>query len=344
MASAPTPEMILGRCETPPLRLALSCNQCGKKATERFAWAGIHPDLEACKRQGWDGISLSQIFECRKCGAQDDYTLRDASYAELLGRALRSGVLTGEDGPQDRVFLAESRLWDGSVSKRPSQALAHLRELTMKFPQKAEAHQRLGNACERFGLMEDAERSWRRAVEIDPDDIEILASLGKLLLHRETTAAEGLAFMQRAFAALGKLKSRDARERHDLALMVVDVIYPIVQGGTPLALMAGWRRGEVGGNLVVSAGSVDLRRLPSNWDCLVDFVASPNVLALSLTHELPEENPSLLERTIVRGTPTAMPPADPSPVRPRVGRNERCPCGSGQKYKRCCEGRPREPH
>lgn len=26
----------------------------------------------------------------------------------------------------------------------------------------------------------------------------------------------------------------------------------------------------------------------------------------------------------------------------RVGRNERCPCGSGVKYKRCCEGRPRQ--
>jgi uncharacterized protein len=30
----------------------------------------------------------------------------------------------------------------------------------------------------------------------------------------------------------------------------------------------------------------------------------------------------------------APPPA--TPARPRVGRNEPCPCGSGKKYKRCC--------
>jgi uncharacterized protein YecA (UPF0149 family) len=25
---------------------------------------------------------------------------------------------------------------------------------------------------------------------------------------------------------------------------------------------------------------------------------------------------------------------------PKIGRNESCPCGSGQKYKRCCLGKP----
>src|SRR5262249_52977116 len=25
---------------------------------------------------------------------------------------------------------------------------------------------------------------------------------------------------------------------------------------------------------------------------------------------------------------------------PKVGRNDPCPCGSGQKYKKCCEGKP----
>ena len=28
---------------------------------------------------------------------------------------------------------------------------------------------------------------------------------------------------------------------------------------------------------------------------------------------------------------------------PKVGRNEPCPCGSGQKYKRCCLARPPKP-
>ena len=29
----------------------------------------------------------------------------------------------------------------------------------------------------------------------------------------------------------------------------------------------------------------------------------------------------------------------PVPTAPKVGRNEPCPCGSGRKFKKCCEGR-----
>jgi SWIM/SEC-C metal-binding protein len=29
----------------------------------------------------------------------------------------------------------------------------------------------------------------------------------------------------------------------------------------------------------------------------------------------------------------------PVPKAPRIGRNEPCPCGSGKKYKKCCEGK-----
>ena len=32
----------------------------------------------------------------------------------------------------------------------------------------------------------------------------------------------------------------------------------------------------------------------------------------------------------------APPPAAPARVQPSVGRNDPCPCGSGQKWKRCC--------
>jgi uncharacterized protein YecA (UPF0149 family) len=32
---------------------------------------------------------------------------------------------------------------------------------------------------------------------------------------------------------------------------------------------------------------------------------------------------------------------EPDPLSRPVGRNDRCPCGSGAKYKRCCERVPR---
>jgi SWIM/SEC-C metal-binding protein len=32
-------------------------------------------------------------------------------------------------------------------------------------------------------------------------------------------------------------------------------------------------------------------------------------------------------------------PPMPTKAPPRIGRNDYCPCGSGKKYKKCCEGR-----
>jgi len=34
----------------------------------------------------------------------------------------------------------------------------------------------------------------------------------------------------------------------------------------------------------------------------------------------------------------AEPPYEPERAKPKIGRNEPCPCGSGKKYKRCCGG------
>ena len=44
-------------------------------------------------------------------------------------------------------------------------------------------------------------------------------------------------------------------------------------------------------------------------------------------------NQSLAPNTAPQTAPQAMPPG---PSKPRVGRNELCPCGSGKKFKKCC--------
>jgi len=37
--------------------------------------------------------------------------------------------------------------------------------------------------------------------------------------------------------------------------------------------------------------------------------------------------------------PVSLPPVSSSPAVPKVGRNAPCPCGSGKKYKKCCENK-----
>jgi SWIM/SEC-C metal-binding protein len=39
----------------------------------------------------------------------------------------------------------------------------------------------------------------------------------------------------------------------------------------------------------------------------------------------------------------ALSPAEPSKARRRAGRNASCPCGSGQKSKKCCAGEATSP-
>jgi SWIM/SEC-C metal-binding protein len=39
----------------------------------------------------------------------------------------------------------------------------------------------------------------------------------------------------------------------------------------------------------------------------------------------------------------ALSPALPMRVSIKIGRNDRCPCGSGKKFKKCCAGLPAQP-
>lgn len=48
-------------------------------------------------------------------------------------------------------------------------------------------------------------------------------------------------------------------------------------------------------------------------------------------------------RRVARQLPAFLTPARPAAAAAPVGRNERCPCGSGKKFKRCCGGVTAEP-
>jgi hypothetical protein len=108
MPNLATPEDIVGECRSPQLKLSLRCVRCQTTSKEQFDWACVHPNLDACRVKGWDGISLSRVFRCRHCGAVDDYELAGYSYLKLTGG--RIGFLSRTQG--DRVLVAEPRLWD----------------------------------------------------------------------------------------------------------------------------------------------------------------------------------------------------------------------------------------
>jgi len=45
------------------------------------------------------------------------------------------------------------------------------------------------------------------------------------------------------------------------------------------------------------------------------------------------------EREDIAEIELALAARQPVPATPKVGRNEPCPCASGKKFKKCCEGR-----
>lgn len=68
---------------------------------------------------------------------------------------------------------------------------------------------------------------------------------------------------------------------------------------------------------------------------LEKMVANGDFLFTSWMKEGPPVADPVFEKPGPRVTPIAAPPATPETGKPRVGRNDPCPCGSGRKYKAC---------
>jgi hypothetical protein len=316
MASCPTPEDVLGDSTEPPLALELKCNRCGSADSQRFDYAVVHPKREKCQAEGWDGVLLSRIVEC-PCGAVDDYVLAPRSHAKLMTAALKRTGLGKQGG--GRILVAVSQLWDGTVVRRPSQALARLRELAESHPKSGEAWQRLGNSCERYGRLPEAESAWRKALEVEPKELEAAYSLATLLGERGQWP-EAFGFLRTALALLPQDRGLDPDFRrqvgHSLVAMLRDLLDVTDE---PLALEAVWRGGKLKDSMLVHVSAVDLRKV-ENWEGLADFLVDPEVLGLGLTPTLPTDDPTQLESRLAGelGMPANLIERPPRPPGGRV--------------------------
>jgi SWIM/SEC-C metal-binding protein len=64
---------------------------------------------------------------------------------------------------------------------------------------------------------------------------------------------------------------------------------------------------------------------------VIDFCKEHGIQAIVGVEPDKTEDISDVERAMVARQPKAL--------TPKVGRNDPCPCGSGHKFKKCCEGR-----
>jgi hypothetical protein len=318
-----------------PFPVKATCNRCGAPIEVSVRWAVYDSHAE-----GWDGVVLGGFVEC-VCGAADDYTLSPDSHLWLTKRAFRNvGARTAGSEPFDpRIVVGRPVLAGGSPYRRASEGLAKLQAATEESGG-AEAWRRLGNFLDHHGRMVDARAAWLRATAVDAD--EALAACSIADAHfRDGETLEGFRWVCRTTERLPRAKmTREQRE--DVAEAISEMIAHVLSlTGDPLALEAVWPDGEVRGQPVVRVSAVDLRRV-RDWDALAAFLASEALVGARLKSELPpQDEETQLETLLNRGAiPLWTPPAPTVRAKPKAGRNERCPCGSGRKYKKCCGGAP----
>ena len=68
---------------------------------------------------------------------------------------------------------------------------------------------------------------------------------------------------------------------------------------------------------------------------VIDFCNEHGIQAIVGVEPDKSEDITDVERALVA--------RQPKPLAPKIGRNDPCPCGSGQKFKKCCERRSPPP-
>jgi hypothetical protein len=297
--------------------LVLRCKRCGRCHRYRVARVLVDADAES---ENWDGVVPLQIIPCKHCGAVDEYELDATTATSLTLRALAS------DGTEDApVVLGTAELWDGTIMRRPSQAIAYLKGQADASPTNGAAWRRLGNIQERLGLDQDAILSWRKAIEVDDKECEAASSLAFALWQQADVrgALDALAVVVERFDRT----SSDVKESVAVGIAnLLPRVASFVDG--PLALDVYWAEKATRGEVAVTTSRIEVRRFDM-WKEFAAFLGGEAVVRMRLTNQLPTEEPRALLARLGRRSPTR---ANVKQAKP----NEKCPCGSGRKYKKCC--------
>lgn len=321
-----------------PLLLGLRCTACHRSYTYEAEQIFVSPALARSEGQGSDGYFLSRIVLCKGCEARDQYELTASAHRRLLVELLLQQA--NKCAPQSgRVVVAEPKLWDGTTIRNPTQGIEHLRALAEQQPEVGEAWRRLGNLYERFGLMQEAEEAWLRAVA-DEAEAEAAYSLALRLANNGERTQEWFDFVQMALERMPQADLADevrARAATDLCTMLRDVV-PHVRSA--IGLRAAWMGQETRGRQVLHASGADLRRIP-DWDRLAELIGQGFFISLAFTTELLDDDESQLLDLLAGPLPGSGPRTPTVRDGQKISRNDPCPCGSGRKYKRCCLGKTR---
>ncbi|MFL5319343.1 MAG: tetratricopeptide repeat protein [Myxococcaceae bacterium] len=225
------PERLAAASTQGPLRLQVRCRSCNFTSKHQFEWISI--DGTPGGKADWDTLTLPKVMVCRRCKKVDDYELTLGSQMDVVQRVLKR---------DPRVALGPCILWDGTVVRRASEALAKLKALADQHFDNPTAWRRLGNACGKYGESERAVSAWRKAMEVDPTEVESAAALASHLYYQSDLEASLLAVRE----AIVRLPAWSAprEERVSMVGEIMDILWDVLNAiEVPMAIVT-WKKGE----------------------------------------------------------------------------------------------------
>lgn len=181
--------------------LALDCGACGERGRYRAGRVLIDPERLRGDPDG--SVAFTGVFGCRRCGAEGPWKLPTMTRIALLGKLIAK---------RDDVIAGKLVLFDGTTVRTGAEAVRHLRALLEKDPESAFLWDRLGNAYQTGGVLDEAVRAWERAIAIDEDALESHYSLG-LLGAEVGLFGEALPHLHAVLALARKKRSSIPKEK-----------------------------------------------------------------------------------------------------------------------------------
>ncbi|MBI4606878.1 MAG: tetratricopeptide repeat protein [Planctomycetes bacterium] len=301
--------------------LQLTCRACGATLGYRVGAVfleGPSVPLGGAEASLEDRVGFTGYFHCAACGAGGPWDLPETTVTRLEGLLLSRTL--GQEVP---LVLGHLQLFDGTTVRYATEGEAHLKGLIAQDPGNAFLWSRLGNLYRAGGRPDLAAGAYRKAVELDPHEIESLHSLAEILRKRgelEESARHFRAALQHAWERkeVGH-EMRRAIVRNCLSELLE--IHEETEGTVPFSL-----RPESAGPAFSSskeeAVTLELHQLD-----LSEEDDQERLVSLLLREPPPARRFQRLRHRLAE-------PQDFQIGRPT--RNGPCPCGSGRKYKNCC--------
>ncbi len=316
-----------------PGKLRLICPNCSTPDQYQVGKVFIAPEFtEAPVGDLQDRyVSFTRLFHCRHCGAGGPWELPPGSRRRVVALLILSRL----NGDQNGVFVGELRTFDGRRFRCTTETEAYLKSLIEKEPCRAFLWVRLGNLYMHADRPELAKAPYRRALQLDPQDIEAHAMMAEYLEGQEREQ-EALAHLENVLrhARLATHVKQDMR--HHLVSTALARLLDAKGPNEVFRLLPRLDEEALAKRpkdepLILHLREWDLSD-PDDWDDLCSlFLGKP----LRGSFDGGRRKRRTVGSSPARTDRSASVPDGAA----HIGRNAPCVCGSGRKYKKCCGAR-----